>query len=469
MRNSVTLATKLKQEDLKAVVNKLSVPLFLFLIVATLILSCSKKPDTIGLDLVDDNSPITGFDTTIELAAYSKIEDPIYSDETSLNLLGSMTTSTFGQTNASFYTHIRTSLLNPEFGDNPVFDSAILTMVYDGAYGNISSEQNFTIHRVTEDFYYDSSYYSNTYFSIDSSFYYASHTFIPDTTRETIVDTANNDTTFRAARLRINLNEQFGQDIFNLQNQNDSVWSSNDKFLEYFKGLYIRPENISNTGEGGILYFDMLTDYSNIILYYRQSPEDTTTFTLPFLININSARVGRFDHDYSLSSDPDFVLNNDSTISGNNRLFLQCLGGVKTEISFPGIKSWADSGTIAINEAKLILTVDDYLPEYQPSSSLVMFKNIDGDDEDTLADSFDFMRDQLQGDAYFGGRYHESSKTYTYRLSLHMQDLLAGEVDLGVALFPTAKAVKANEIKIFGTGPAIPGRLKLNIIYTKIE
>jgi len=461
--NSVTLATKLKQEDLKEVVKKLSTLLFLCFIVASVILSCNKKPEAIGLDLVDDNAAIAGFDTTIEISAYSKIEEPIPSDETSLSMAGSMTTSTFGQTTASFYTHIRTSLLNPDFGENPEADSIVFTMVYDGAYGNLNSEQNFKVFRVGEDINFDSTYYSNALFKSAGSIY-ADYTFTPDTTREVLVDTSNQvDTTYQAARLKMYLNDQFAQDIFDLDT---AVWNSNEDFLSAFKGLYIKPENISNTGEGGILYFDLITDYSNITIYYHNVDEDS--LALRFLINLNCARVGKFEHDYSLSSYPNFVLNNDSTIEGSDRLFLQGLAGVKSEISFPGIKNWVDSGNIVINEAKLILSVEDYEPEYSPSSSLVMFKNIDSD-SNMVADGYDFMRDQLQGDSYFGGQYNESAQTYTYRISLHMQDLLAGEVDLGVALFPTAKAVKANEIKLFGTNPSIPGRLKLNIIYTKVE
>lgn len=451
---------------MKEVVKKLSAPLVLFLIAATLIYSCSDKPEAIGLDLVDDNSTIVGFDTTIEVTAYSKLEKAIVTDETSINLAGSMTTQTFGQTNASFYTHIRTSLLNPQFGTNPVADSIVFTMVYDGAYGNLSTEQNFKIYRLTDSISYDSTYYSDAFFNIEESYSYADYTFVPDTTRETLVDTANQDTTYQAARLKMFLDDQFAQDIFHLGDADTSVWNSNQDFIAAFKGLYIKPESISTQNEGGILYFDMLTDYSNITIYYRNDEEDTTS--IRFLINLNCARVGKFEHDYSLSTDPNFIINADSTILGDERLFLQCLAGVNTELKFPGIASWSDSGIRVINEAKLIFTVDDYLPEYTPSTSMVMFKNMDTDD-DGIADGFDFMRDQLQGEAYFGGRFDEGSKTYTYRLTLHMQDLIAGEIDLGVALFPTAKSVKANEMKLFGINPINQEKVKLQIIYTEVE
>jgi hypothetical protein len=459
---SVIFATKLKQEDLKEVVNKLSVQLILFLFVSILFSSCNEKPEFIGLDLVDEDAPLIGYDTTIEVFAYSKIEEPILTDETSVNLLGSMTSNTFGLTNASFYTQLRTSLLNPDFGTNPVADSVFITMVYTGAYGNLSSEQNIKIYRVTENFYIDSTYYSNAFVGYDSNSFYADYSFVPDTTPETLVDTANQDTTYQAARLKFQLNNQFAVDMFNLQTEDDSAWISNDKFIEAFKGLYIRPENISTPGEGGILYFDMLTDYSNISLYFHNDEEDS--LSLRFQINLNCARVGRYEHDYSLSTDPDFVLNADSTISGSENLYLQCLGGVSTFIKFPGLTGWNDNSIKVINEAMLEFTLEENLLTdfYPPSSKLVMFKyKEDG--------SIDFIRDQLQGEAYFGGNLNESSHTYSFRISLYVQDLLAGEADLGLGLFPNAKSVRANEMKLFGMNQVSPGSVKLKIKYTEIE
>jgi hypothetical protein len=446
---------------LKEAVNKLSVPLILFLFVSILFSSCNEKPEFIGLDLVDQDTPVIGYDTTIEVFAYSKIEEAILTDETSVNLLGSMTTNTFGLTNTSFYTQLRTSLLNPDFGTNPVADSVVFTMVYSGAYGNLSSQQNIKVHRVKGDFFYNETYHSDVNIPYDTNAFYADYTFVPDTTPEILVDTANEDTTYQAARLKFSLNNQFAQDIFNLQTEDDSAWISNDKFIEAFKGLYIRPENISTPGEGGILYFDLLTDYSNISLYFHNDEEDS--LSLRFQINLNCARVGRYEHDYSLSSDPDFVLNADSTISGNEYLYLQCLGGVNSILKFPGLTGWNDNSIRVINEAMLEFTLEENVfPEYPPSSSLILFKyKEDG--------SIDFLRDQLQGDAYFGGKLNESSSTYSFRISLHVQDLLAGEVDLGLGLFPNAKSVRANEMKLFGMNPVNPGSVKLKIIYTQIE
>jgi len=446
---------------LKAVVKKLSVGSISFIIVAILIMSCSKKPDTIGLDLVNENTPVIGYDTTIEVTAYSTFEKSVASDETSVNLLGSMTTETFGMTSASFYTQIRTSILNPDFSENAEVDSVILTMVYNDAYGNINTEQNLKIFRLTDSLSLEHSYFSDTSLNFEEAYLYADYSFFPDTNKTIIVDTTDDDTTFQAARLRINLNEYFAQDILNLGDGDTTVWDSQENFTNAFKGLYIQSENITSTGEGGILSFDLLSDYSNITMYYKNSEEDDSLSHI-FNINFNCARVGRYVHDYSLITDPDFVVEGDSII-GSEYLFLQCLGGINAELKFPGITEWAESGAKVINEAKITFSLaGESSTEYPPSNTLIMFKN-------TESGGYDFMRDQTQGEDYFGGQYNSTSNSYTFRVALHMQDLIAGEMDLGAGLFPNAKSIKASQMKFFGLKNGEPRSLKLQITYTDLE
>ena len=67
---------------------------------------CNKQPESIGLDLVDQNK-LPVFDTTFSVCAYSIADDSVITDETSVNLLGSQYTENFGLTVASIYTHLR--------------------------------------------------------------------------------------------------------------------------------------------------------------------------------------------------------------------------------------------------------------------------------------------------------------------------------------------------------------------------
>ena len=397
-----------------------------------------------------------GTDTAFIVKAYSEIEDTVVTDETSYNLLGSMITNNFGKTTASFYTHIRLSTVSPDFGSNPVADSAILTFVYHGYYGNILTQQHLTVYRVTDDIFFDSSYYSNSYFGFDSLNALADFYYVPDPDN-IIVDSVE-----VPGRLRIPLNDNFS--ALMLDTSNYSNFTDKDKFVEFFKGLYVKSEIQDNwTGSvGAILYFDLLDANSNVQLYYHNDSTDSLSYT--FNINLNSARVGRFSHDYSMSKNETFkqmIINGDTSL-GSEKLYLQSMAGVKTLFSFPGLKEWAQSNVISINEAKLILPVVNSIEDYGVPSSLVLFKYTD---DGKLATPLDYH----EGEAYFGGKYFENINAYQYRLTYHIQSLLNGEPDNGMVLFTSGKSVNADGVELSGTDSSLPNPIILKITYTKLN
>jgi len=217
------------------------------------------------------------------------------------------------------------------------------------------------------------------------------------------------------------------------------------------------------TGDGAILYFDLLNDRSNVTLYYHNATEDSLSYE--YVINENCERIGHYVHNYAASSDPDFVddvLNNnpDSTTIGNEKLFLQGLGGVRTIVKFPELLNWANSAYIVVNEAKLVITAQDQTELYDPPDALILFKF---NDEGKIA----FTDDQsVLSDDYFGGDYNKDKQTYTFRISLYIQRLLNGQPDNGLVLFPNAKSIRANGLTFYGTDQTQPNSLKLKLIYT---
>ncbi len=420
--------------------------------------SCTKTPESIGLELVNDNQNYVGIDTVFEMTAYSSVEDSVRTDETTINMLGSRFSDVFGLSNTSIYTQIRLSKVQPEFGENPVPDSTILTFVYSGSYGNIETELSLKVNELTESFYKDSIYYADTDFEYSAN-EMGSLTFIPTPNDTLVIDSVN-----YPAELRVPLNNDLADKVFDPANA-DSLGSS-DSFVNLFKGMYVSVEDIGIPGDGSILTFDLLKERSNVIVYYHNDEDDSLSYT--FNINLFCGRVGRFQHDYSLSTDPDFIAQivNGDTTKGTEKLYFQGMSGVQTEIWFPGLAEWADQGNIAINQAKLILPVysdgvseNDLIPE-----RFVLFKyKEDG--------SKAFTTDQIEGDQYFGGTYSEGFNDYSFRLSRYTQAILNGEHDYGIVLHPSGKNVRAEEVVIYGTNPSAPqtGKLKLEIIYTVIN
>ncbi len=429
-----------------------------FAFLAAVFVSCGKKPDTIGLDLVDANKPSIGNDTIIEVEVYSAIEDSVITDETTVNIIGSMQTATFGRTTASAYTHLRISDPNPDWGPNPVADSVLFYMVYDTAYGNINTEQTFTIYRVSEDFYLDKNYYSNDSIGFFQDQVLAQHTFIPDLTPILVTDSTDEgvDSSYLAAILTIPIDNWFADDyIFNLS---DSL-GSNESFINEFKGIYIRPDDVNGVGEGALLSFDLLSERSYMSIYYHNDTTDSLSYK--FLINLNNARVGKYEHDYTLSQDPIFinqVVNKDTTL-GTTNLYLQGLGGVQTYLRFPGLEAMTSEGNRVINEARLIFHSEAYDEIYPPPSTLYLFKfNEEGE--------LRTMIDQNEGENYFGGNFKSDTRTYWFRITMEAQKILNGDPRYGFVIYPAAKSVRPHELVMPGTNPDNSGYFHLEVIYT---
>lgn len=448
---------------MKAKFRRTSRAVFITFVSLITLWSCTEKPDTVGLELLDGSKPFVGQDTTFTLFAYSSIEDSVTSDETSLNLLGSMYSETFGRTNTSIFTQVRISSLYPEWGENPVADSVVFTLVYDGSYGNLETQQTVRAYRILEDLHWDSTYYSNVNFETSAE-EMAVHSFYPDLTQIPVIDSGGGvyDTTYVNAELRIPFDLSFADYMFTLDTMHTA---SSEAFLQEFKGIQLITDNVTAAGEGAILYFDLLDQRSDLTIYYHNDEEDSLSFR--FFINLNNARVGRYVHEYELSTDQNFieqVVNGDTT-KGTEFLYLQGTGGVKTDIWFPGLQEWANLETNRIiNEARLIVNLAEEYDEDQvpASTSLILFKN-------TAEGGFDFIPDQLQGEVYFNGKYNEADNSYFFRLSMHLQGLLLGEDDYGLGMFPNAKSIKATEMKIFGLDPSNTRRLQLQLTYTDIE
>ncbi|MCB0824164.1 MAG: DUF4270 family protein [Bacteroidales bacterium] len=441
---------------------KIAVRLALFFALAGMIFACGKQPDTIGLDLVGTNIPFVGNDTLVEVEVYSVLEDSVISDETTVNVIGSMQTATFGLTNASAYTHLRISDPNPVWGPNPVADSIMLYMVYDTSYGNLNTQQTFTVYRVTEDFFIENDYYSD----INSLTYnetpvLAQYTFVPDLTPILVTDSTDDgiDSSYLAAVLTIPIENWFAEYIFNLDS--DSL-SSNEDFIYAFKGIYIRPDNVNGIGEGSLLSFDLVSERSYLNIYYHNDTTDSLNYK--FLINLNCARIGKYEHDYELSTDQTFkeqVLHGNRELS-SEKLYLQGLGGVQTFIRFPGLEAMRANPNRIINEAKLIFQSVNYEENFQPPSLLYLFEfDII---EDTIRLST--LIDQSEGSDFFGGSLNNNDNGYWFRVSYEAQKIVNGDSISDLVLYPAAKSVRPHELVMPGTNPDNPGYFRMKVIYT---
>ncbi len=439
----------------------------LFIIIINIIIvftiSCNKEPDEIGLNLQAPNDKLNvKYNDTTTMVSYSKLEDSIKTNETSLSLLGSYFDPVFGKCTASIYTQLHLSKSDVDFGENPQLDSLVLTLVYEGYYGDTTTLQTLKVYEITEDMYRDTSYYSNQNLAFDQANEITNFVFTPKPNDSVMIDSVK-----YAPELRINLssiNPDFGNKILNAAKTD---LSDNDNFVKFIKGLYITTEPVNIKGEGAILYFNLVSSSSKMTIYY--SNKDNDSLKLDFVINNYCARYTNFNHYGYTDADQYFkeqVINGDTGL-GNNNLYLQSMAGVKTKIMFPFIKNWFNSEKIAINKAQLVININKTdLSQYEAPLVLALVK-LDKDGK------YENLADKYEGDEYFGGTCDSINNEYRFRITRYIQKLLKGEEDYGLYLIVSGRSIKANRAVLIGPSPNPPiqfsDRSKLELIYTELK
>jgi hypothetical protein len=434
-----------------------------FVLLILLVFSCKKDPYQVGINLLPPSDTLNIKTTdTASFVAYSVLQDSVRTDETTLSMIGSLMDPVFGSTTAGFYMQYRLSADAPSFGTSPVLDSIILMIPYGKIYGDTSALQTLKVYELSQSIHYDSTYYSNrtaeTY-----GIPIANYTFKPDRYDSLVV---GSDTL--APHIRINLGKlsnYFGNKLLFAP---ASALASGDAFITFMKGLYI--ESARAYSGGALLSFSPTSTLSKIVMYFHNETGNGLHFD--FVGNSLCARFNHFDHNHYLNASPEFrqeVLQHDTTL-GKSTLFIQGLAGARVRMRLPFLKSFGKTEKIAINSAVMTLTNAETDTTLQPPVQLTLM----------VVDSLGrvaFLVDQDEGTNYFGGSYNTSPRTYKFRITRHMQQVIDGKVKnydmFLMANDPSTNVLVPNRVMLTGTNPLIPtfslDRIKLQVIYTKLH
>ena len=427
----------------------------LALLTCILLASCKDEHTPIGEDILG-NLVDTEFTDTITLQAYSFLEDTINTTNTSANILGHISDPVFGKSNAGIFTQLSLSGSAVNFGNHPVIDSLILTLQLSGYYGDTNSCVGIRVHQLNESLDSQVQYYQNSTVSYDPTplnYSLTGYTIRPSST--VVVDTS-----VLGAHLRIRLSDQFGQYLLNHQND------LNYRFQNFLKGLYI--EAVSHTGNDGyMLLTNMTSALSGMTLYYHNEDGQQQRYTLS--CSENCVRFTHIDHAYSTSGSTDFiqeVLQGQASL-GEQVLFIQGGGGVKTRITFPYLENtFAQfNNRVVIHRAELVIT------NVQPDEKIFTQPNIltlQGIRKSDNAIRFLPDDDYYTSANYFGGTYDASKSEYRFRITKYVQQLILQQDDWcnAMNLIVRGSAVRPHRLVLDGTSPVSPSRLRLELTYS---
>lgn len=415
-----------------------------FLMTLFILASCKKKESTLGNDILDPNSLLNSTQVdTFQLTTFTIAEDSLISDNPAYAVLGSYNDPKFGKVNASFYTQVVLSGLNPNFGDlsSITVDSLVLGLEYVDYYGELSP-QTVEVYQLTEKLHIDSTYYSFQHKAHSSTNLVVPgfETFTPKPNGETIIGEDTVD-----AQLRIRLNNALASQLINESASGGTNYSSTENFKDYFKGLYVKVNNpIQSSGKGGVFYFNLNAPLSKMTIYYTQDGENKT---FDFLINSECADFNHVDID-NTGKPVQNVIND--TVSGQTEFYAQAFKS-RAVVAIPGLKNLPKKAVI--HKAELILPIQYQTgTKYLPSDELSVSVRINN---------------LLSGIGVFGF-YDNFTKSYTVDCRNYVQALVSGDITT-TELYLSPRFFITSAERVIFNGPNTINKKKPQIVVTYTE
>ena len=433
-------------------------------VLVVLFTACSKTTESIGNGLLSENDHIGAFYCdTLLLNCHSERIDSLYTKGLTTVLLGSMMDPVMGLTDANLFTQLHLSSTNHYFGDTPVIDSVVLQMALIGYYGDTTTTQTVHVYELADTLGRTESYYQFSEVAVKGIDLANNFQFQP---RPKTVNVVVGNDTLSQAILRIPIDNSFGEQLVAADS---AIFSSPDAFKNYFYGLKICCESVSQNG--AICYFNPTSNtITKLQVYYRETP-DANPMRYDFYITSDDAYFNQYLHDYTQGS-PEFiqqVLQGD-TLLGQTQLYIQSMGGIRCFISFPNLSEWANTlqepgSHLIINEAKLVIpdieNADSTSLTAPTSMALVSLKNtgVTG-----------LLPDYMEGSGYFGGSYSSAKKNVTFRISEYLQGMVLGnENSKGIYLSITGASYNAYRWVFAGPNADQDNTLKCEIKYSIVK
>ena len=416
------------------------------IICSTAIVSCKKKQYQLGSDVIDSNTILGGTSIdTFSLVTYIIEEDSIISDNPSNVVLGSYIDPVFGSYNASFFTQLRLAGVDPNFGDpnTIVIDSFVLALEYVGNYGDLDP-QTFEAYELEESMSLDSTYYSFSTLAYNALNLVPldNATISPNTSSPSVVGGDS-----LAPQLRIHLDTLLARSLITEATSGGTTFSSNDEFLEFFKGLYLRTNNLAQvSGEGAALYLNINDPSSKATIYFQQDGEPTS---YDLIINSDCADFTKIAIDQT-GTNVEAVIQ-DSTV-GQNTYYAQAFG-TRAALSFPGILSLPEN--IVIHRADLSLPVQFQTGyKYQPGTNI------------SVATRADSSSTNLVNIGVFGV-YNPAEKQFNINIREYVQSIVNKDLPLTELVVSPLYFINSAERIVFnGSNTINKTKPKLTITYT---
>src|SRR5690554_325640 len=323
------------------------------------LIACDNDYSSLESDIQGSENFETNSDK-FAVVAYNKRVKPLQSNNYPSNFLGIYSDPIYGNTTHEILTQIvpGSGYYNPDFGTNPEFADAYLTIPYystkigssgdeseyklDSVYGK-NNPIKLTIYRskyflrdynaATEDTDPQLYYSNNSEFGADSNLgdtLYHNPAFVPSELEHILYEQDEDgeytvETNRIAPSLHVRLSNPGGSFWKNLllDKQGSPVLSNANNFKDYFRGLYfkIEPQDGSNVGSAFMLNFN--SSAANLTVYYNKIVDGALVRNNKFVMNFKANRASTTSLDPIAVSLLNNANDNADLVNGDQSLYLK--------------------------------------------------------------------------------------------------------------------------------------------------
>ncbi len=432
-----------------------------------ILIACEKQIDSVGVNLVDNNS-FNSSSLTTEVEATNVNIDKVQISGAPQFLLGVYNDTEFGRLKASIITQLRLPAIGEayDYGTNSGIDSVLITIPYqatkidnysdgkpqfiiDSVIGNRDNEFLLNVYELKtflntldpNDPSKSKIYYSDKTFQKGSTTLYSGNFKInPDDTvayikrympdEITVFDIDTLKQTTKSPSIRIPLDENQIKQLF-VDTAGSSEFETLSAFRHFFRGLYIEAKQLANPNSH-IVSLDLTKAYMSI--YYSNDEEEPEGVDLnnngitgengfvrvkhQYVFPFGIVKSNYFDRDYTISHQ-----------SGNDRLYVQGAAGSMATINLFGIEDLTTlrANNWLITDANLIFYIDQ---NALAQSNIVPYQlfiyNYDDNEQ---------IRDMMtEGQSTVGGKLELDTDgnpyRYVFKITDYISELLKSDSEL---------------------------------------
>lgn len=436
--------------------------------------ACNNEPSGLGVAYsVFDKSYGVVLVDTITVDVSTVLLDSIPTSGTGTMLIGGYHDSKLGNTQSEGYIQVGIGE-SWEPASNAMFDSLVLVARYSGYYyGDTTVAQTFEIRRVTQPF----KTYSLPQFWVDERQYSALYTegslYNSSSTRYETSPLGSKTVRVRPGSpdsLSLRLDDDLGREWLQLAQSKSISITSQEKFLEYFKGFVITANSPNPSCIVGFSTADI-----KVRLYYRQYANEALKqryHEFPFsseLFNYSKITTDRSGTILEELSPDNNELSSENT---GGEVFIQSGAGVVTKVVFPHIKKMIDlEDLLIVNQAQLIISPvkKTFDKNSRLPTALTLFETNKSNLPLTRAYA-DYSVDTYQSAYINFDTEFDTSTGYIFTITQYVQKLLTteGNLDKGFLIMPPPDEINQTINRAYlGAAPNGAYQVKLKVWFTQ--